>query len=152
MGESGVGWRAGVGGGCAVDGGGVGAGEGAGCGELEVGVGFWEGGGFGGVGSFCWAAIQAGRLSMRGRLRRMDLGGGFGGGAGGASAAGAAVEVVWVVGGVAEGLFRVIGKEVLSLRARKVRAAASRRPPVARMKGQPTMESTETSSPRAKLM
>ena len=81
---------------------------------------------------------------MRGRLRRMDVGEGDG------DAAGAA-EVLWVAGEVAEGWFRVMGKEVLSLRARKVRAAASRRPPEAKMKGQPMMVSTETSSPRAML-
>ena len=100
----------------------------------------------------CWAESQAGRLSMRVRLRRIDVGGG-GAGEGVEAGVGALVEVVtWVVGGVAVGVFRVIGKEWLSCLARKTRAAASRRPSTAWMKGQPRMVSTVTSSPRAMLM
>ena len=141
-------------------------------------VGDGEGAGWG-----CWAESQAGRLSMRVRLRRMEVGGGEagtgdtagggveagmgavvdlgGGGAGEGAAAGEEVEtgmgavvgvVTWVVGGVAVGGFRVIGKEWLSCLARKTRAAASRRPSTAWMKGQPRMVSTVTSSPRAMLM
>ena len=87
----------------------------------------------------CWAESQAGRLSMRVRLRRMEVGGGK---AGEGCAAGGEVEagvgsvvgvVIWVVGGVAVGWFKVMGKEWLSCLARKTRAAASRRPSTALM-------------------